>query len=137
MCSCILLKVDISSKFHLTGLAKYELFVLLCWKVFATEFDNWLCFISFETVLMSLCLCASVSLSICIFVPSRLCVFVSLCLFVSVSLCFCVSVPLCLCVTVSLCLYVSTSVCLRGCKNAKILIRAYANLMEVDVLFFF
>ena len=29
-------------KFHLTGLAKYELFVLLCWKVFATEFDNWL-----------------------------------------------------------------------------------------------
>ena len=42
MCSCILLKVDISSKFHLTGLAKYELFVLLCWKVFATEFDNWL-----------------------------------------------------------------------------------------------
>ena len=34
--------MDISSKFHLTGLAKYELFVLLCWKVFATEFDNWL-----------------------------------------------------------------------------------------------
>ena len=34
--------MDVSSKFHLTGLAKYELFVLLCWKVFATEFDNWL-----------------------------------------------------------------------------------------------
>ena len=30
------------TKFHLTGLAKYELFVLLCWKVFATECDNWL-----------------------------------------------------------------------------------------------
>ena len=104
-------------KFHLTGLAKYELFVLLCWKVFATEFDNWLCFISFETVLMSLCLCASVSLSICIFVPSRLCVFVSLCFFVSVSefLCLCASLSLCHCVSVSLCFYFCVSSWLQEC----------------------
>ena len=35
-------------KFHLTGLAKYELFVLLCWKVFATECDNWLGFLKVD-----------------------------------------------------------------------------------------